>query len=232
MTMTAPQWIETARVEPAIFERWPNYRLLLIAADNVDTVALQEAAHQLISEATTFARALDPAVSSDHITRRHEAYRDFGVKPRVGRVSVDALTRRASSDTGLPRINVLVDLYNAISVLCQVPIGGEDLHHYSGAARLVIATGNEPFHTNANGAPTIEHPDPGEPIWADNDGVTCRRWNWRQTIRTAIGTHTTSVGFIIDSLDAPHHNGAKRATQQLLDLLGTNLTRTIDDTNR
>jgi DNA/RNA-binding domain of Phe-tRNA-synthetase-like protein len=65
----------------------------------------------------------------------------------------------------------------------------------------VLATGAEPFHATSHGAPVVEYPDPGEPIWVDDTGVTCRRWNWRQTTRTAIHPGTQRVGFIIDSLD-------------------------------
>jgi DNA/RNA-binding domain of Phe-tRNA-synthetase-like protein len=32
----------------------------------------------------------------------------------------------------------------------------------------------------------MEHPEPGEVIWRDDDGVTCRCWNWRQCVRTRI----------------------------------------------
>lgn len=57
------------------------------------------------------------------------------------------------------------------------------------------------------------------PVWIDDVGITCRRWNWRQTSRTAIHTDTTRVGFIIDWLDAPDHPGAELAAQQLASLL-------------
>ena len=44
---------------------------------------------------------------------------------------------------------------------------------------------DEPFDTTADGAAVIEHPDPGEVVWCDDAGVTCR-WNWRQAQRTAL----------------------------------------------
>jgi DNA/RNA-binding domain of Phe-tRNA-synthetase-like protein len=39
----------------------------------------------------------------------------------------------------------------------------------------------------------------GEVVWADEVGVTCRRWNWRQGRRTRLTESTTSAWFIIDS---------------------------------
>ena len=40
----------------------------------------------------------------------------------------------AAPRAGLPRVNRLTDLYNAVSVLHQLPLGGEDLSRYGGAA--------------------------------------------------------------------------------------------------
>ena len=128
-----------------------------------------------------------------------EAYRAFGAKPQRTRNSLEALLRRAAS--GLPRVNRLTDIYNAVSVLHQLPLGGEDLNRYSGAPRLVRATGTEPFDTVADGAVVVEHPEPGEVVWCDDAGVTCRRWNWRQARRTQLSDDTTTALFILDALD-------------------------------
>ena len=100
-----------------------------------------------------------------------------------------------------------------------MPIGGEDLARYDGPARLVLATGDEVFHTTADGLPIVEHPAAGEPVWTDDTDVTCRRWNWRQTARTAIHEHTRQAAFIIDWLDVPNDDGAHRAAEHLADLI-------------
>lgn len=52
-------------------------------------------------------------------------------------------------DSGLPRVNRLTDLYNAVSVLHQVPLGGEDMDRYASSPRLIRAVGTEPFDTAA-----------------------------------------------------------------------------------
>ena len=59
----------------------------------------------------------------------------------------------------------------------------------------------EPFDTVADGAAVIEHPEPGEVVWCDDAGVTCRRWNWRQARRTQLRDDTTTALFILDALD-------------------------------
>jgi DNA/RNA-binding domain of Phe-tRNA-synthetase-like protein len=142
-----------------------------------------------------------PVEELPHIASWRDAYRAFGAKPQRTRNSLEALSRRAASDAGLPRVNRLTDIYNAVSVLHQIPLGGEDLNQYVGAPRLVRATGEEPFDTIAAGADVVEHPEPGEVVWCDEAGVTCRRWNWRQGRRTQLRDDTTAALFILDALD-------------------------------
>jgi DNA/RNA-binding domain of Phe-tRNA-synthetase-like protein len=232
MSITAHDWIDGAVVDEAILERWPDYQVTLVAADLVETADLGPVAERLHAEAHGSARSDGSGEPDAHTVRWHAAYRDFGVKPRVARPSVDALIRRAASERGLPRIDVLVDLYNAISILHRLPIGGEDLDRYGGPPRLIVATGDEPFHTTADGEPIVDRPEPGEPVWVDDDGVTCRRWNWRQTPRTSIHAGTVRVGFIIDSLDAPDHLGARAAAERLAGFLRDPHIRTIDTGHR
>lgn len=45
------------------------------------------------------------------------------------------------------------DVCNVISVLHQIPSGGEDFHRYVGSARLMRAIGEEPFDAVANDQP-------------------------------------------------------------------------------
>ena len=98
-------------------------------------------------------------------------------------------------------MNRLTDYYNAVSVLHQIPLGGEDLTRYAGPPRLIRATGDEPFDTTANGVAVTEHPEAGEVVWCDDAGVTCRRWNWRQARRTQLREDTGTALFILDALD-------------------------------
>jgi DNA/RNA-binding domain of Phe-tRNA-synthetase-like protein len=75
----------------------------------------------------------------------------------------------------------------------------------------------------AGGAAVIEHPEPGEVVWCDDAGVTCRRWNWRQARRTQLGEDTTSALFILDALapltDEALHAAAENVAARLT-LLG------------
>ena len=200
--MALEHFLAGARVDSSVFALRPDYRALLLAVDgippaasNADSDALLEAA-----EAAAHSALRDRAVDElPHVAAWREAYRAFGAKPQRTRNSLEALLRRA--ETGLPRVNRLTDIYNAVSVLHQIPLGGEDLTRYDGPPRLIRASGDEPFDTAAGGADVVEHPEPGEVVWCDDAGVTCRRWNWRQARRTQLHDGTTSALFILDALD-------------------------------
>jgi DNA/RNA-binding domain of Phe-tRNA-synthetase-like protein len=195
------QLLSRAYVAPEVFALRPDYRALLVAVDGLVPGSPDRAGGALVEAAEASARdALRTTAVEDlpHVAAWRDAYRTFGAKPQRTRNSLESLLRRA--EAGLPRVNRLTDLYNAISVLHHVPLGGEDLDRYAGPPRLVRATGAEPFDTAADGETVIEHPEPGEVVWADDAGVTCRRWNWRQARRTALTDDTTAALFILDAL--------------------------------
>jgi DNA/RNA-binding domain of Phe-tRNA-synthetase-like protein len=131
---------------------------------------------------------------------------------------VEALLRRLDP-AGLPRIDRVTDVYNAVSIAHLLPIGGEDRAAYAGPPRLVRATGSEAFDTTAGGAPVVDHPEVGEVVWRDDAGVTCRRWNWRQGTRTRITTDTSSAVFILDALDPLPDDAVHSAADALTDAL-------------
>ena len=51
-----------------------------------------------------------------------------------------------------------------------------------------------------DGQPGSESPEAGEVVWRDDTGVTCRRWNWRQGVRTRLSMADSSMWFILESL--------------------------------
>jgi len=74
------------------------------------------------------------------INRARELYRRFGVDPIRVRPSSEALLRRLKKRDGLPRVNSLVDVANALSIQLQVPVGLYDLEKVKGG-ELVIRLG-------------------------------------------------------------------------------------------
>jgi DNA/RNA-binding domain of Phe-tRNA-synthetase-like protein len=207
-----------AWVDDAVFALRPDYRVVLLAVDGLTPGPSDPVSETLLQVAEAEARKALNVETPDQlppVAAWREAYRAFGAKPQRTRNSLEALLRRAAGD-GLPRVNRLTDLYNAISVIHQIPLGGEDLSRYAGPPRLLRATGTEPFDTVADGAEVIEHPEPGEVVWCDEVGVTCRRWNWRQGRRTQLRDDTTTALFILDGLDPVTNQALTSAADDLI----------------
>ncbi|KAL6691182.1 Phenylalanyl-tRNA synthetase [Trichoderma pleuroticola] len=155
---TMQKLLNSAHIVPEIFELRSDYRALLMVIEAIPQSPSDDASETLLCEAEN----------------SHEAYKAFGAKPQKTRNSLEALTRRAEGD--LPRVNRLTDIYNAISVKHQVPIGGEDLDKYNGS----------PFLTRASRQD--ECAVPGEPICRG-----CGLWRGGQAMEGDSSGHTTDI---------------------------------------
>lgn len=212
--------LDAASIAPEVFTLRPDYRALLLIVDGIKPEPSNDDSERMLQEAETSARnalGSKPVTELPHIAAWREAYKAFGAKPNKFRNSLEALTRRA--EKGLPRVNRLTDVYNAISVKHQMPLGGEDLAKYVGPPHLKRASGEEKFEVNADGKVVADPPDVGEVVWCDDEGVTCRRWNWRQGPRTALTGETTSALFILDVLEPMTDEMVQTAADELVEAL-------------
>ncbi|WP_031481719.1 B3/B4 domain-containing protein [Streptomyces bicolor] len=200
----------------------PGFTHVAIEAHGLVNGPSNEASSALLDDAARrLAVRLDGRAPHEdpHMAAWREIYTAFGSKPSRTRNSAEALAKRALSAAGLPRINLLVDVYNAISVARLIPVGGEDIDRIRGGMRLVRATGDEEFVTAAGGEEVVEHPDAGEVVWRDEQGVTCRRWNWRQGPRTRLTEETVSGIFLLESLAPMPVAEVEAAGAELAELL-------------
>lgn len=213
----------TLTVSPEVRTLVPGFTHLAVEAHGLVNGPSSDESSALLDDATRRLRERlgGRAPHEDpHMAAWREAYAAFGAKPARTRNSAEALARRALTEAGLPRISLLVDLYNAISVAHLIPVGGEDTDRIEGAMRLVRSTGQEAFHTVAGGEETVEHPEAGEIVWRDDEGVTCRRWNWRQGVRTRLTEESVNAVFLLESL-APMTTGELAAA-------GTELAESLE----
>ncbi|KAL6901047.1 Phenylalanyl-tRNA synthetase [Trichoderma evansii] len=220
VTSTMQKLLQASHIAPEIFELRPDYRALLMVVEGIPPGPSDDASETLLREAETSVKGFlseYTVTGIPHIAAWREAYKAFGAKPQKTRNSLEALTRRAEG--GLPRVNRLTDIYNAISVKHQVPLGGEDLDKYNGAPFLTRASGQEQFQIFSGGEAQTECAAPGEPIWCDDTGITCRRWNWRQGPRTALTDDTTRVLFILDALEPLSDHALAQAADELASAL-------------
>jgi DNA/RNA-binding domain of Phe-tRNA-synthetase-like protein len=188
-------------VDPEVAERFPSFRTLVILVRDLANGPSDDESRRLLRSAEHAARAAfrdQPASAHPHVRAWREAYGSLGSKPSRYFSSVESLLRRVLRGDELPAVNRAVDAYNAISIGHVLPIGGEDWNRVAPPLRLGVARGGEPF-SGIDGQ--SEPVDAGEAIWHDADGVTCRRWNWRQGTRTRLTETSTEACFVLERLE-------------------------------
>jgi DNA/RNA-binding domain of Phe-tRNA-synthetase-like protein len=188
-------------IDPAIWALAPGFRALSLHVQRpAGAIINASAAACALQVAVSTVQSGGPPWAEAHMQAWAEVFRRFGAKPQRTPCSAQALRERVLKTGGLSSIDPVVDHYNAISLKYAVSVGGENVSAYHGIPRLVVAEGSELFDTMKNGMPATECPEKGEVVWRDDQGVTCRRWNWRQGVRTRIDASTTDMWFVLESL--------------------------------
>jgi DNA/RNA-binding domain of Phe-tRNA-synthetase-like protein len=184
-------------VSHEVATRWPEYRAAVVIAEGVRNGPSDEASERLLAAAEQAARGLglDRAADDPRVAAWRRVFSEFGAKPSRYPSSAESLLARVLKGGELPRINALVDTYNAVSLRHVIPVGGEDLDQLLGDLRLVRT-------------------DDGEVAWRDDEGITCRRWNWRQEPRTRLTEATTNAFFVFDLI--PPQQGLEDAVEELI----------------
>jgi DNA/RNA-binding domain of Phe-tRNA-synthetase-like protein len=187
-------------VSPEVAATWPDYRAAVVIAHGVSNGPSDEASERLLAAAEQAAResGLERAADDPRIAAWRAVFSEFGSKPSKYPCSAESLLARVLKGDRLPRINALVDTYNAISLKYAIPVGGEDLDQLVSDLRLVRA-------------------EDGEVVWRDDVGVTCRRWNWRQEPRTRLTEATSNAFFVFDQI--PPQQGLDAAVAELIESL-------------
>ena len=201
-------------IDPTIASVAPGFRALSISVQASDIVNPDIAAEALGRACTSLTDG-EAAWAEAHLLAWADVFRKFGAKPQRTPCSAEALRKRVLRDGNMPSIDPVVDLYNAISIQYAVPVGGENVAAYVGAPRLVVADGTELFDTLKDGVLAHESPEAGEVVWRDDVGVTCRRWNWRQGVRTRLSSEAKQMWFILESLPAMPLEALHEAGDQL-----------------
>jgi DNA/RNA-binding domain of Phe-tRNA-synthetase-like protein len=142
-------------------------------------------------------------------------YSQMGLKPTKYRSASEALLRRFKREDDLPKLHPMVDLCNAASLAFALPVAVFDLHNVDEFIEVRPAIGTEKYLSFQE---EIEHPEPGEIIFADaSEHAHARRWTFRQSRRSVVGAGTEKVVIVSEGV----HNRAEEDVPALLaDLRG------------
>ena len=126
------------------------------------------------------------------------AFAAMGLKPTQYRCASESLLRRFRKEGRLPALHPLVDLCNAVSLAYAIPVAVLDVAKVIGPLEVRYATGDETYLTFAG---EIEHPAPGEVIFADQAGQAhARRWTNRQSGLSAVRDSTVAALIVAEAL--------------------------------
>ncbi|TSC77434.1 MAG: tRNA synthetase subunit beta [Parcubacteria group bacterium Gr01-1014_29] len=208
-------------IQKEIFEKFDAPIIGVITAEGVDNHGTKEGIDMLLRKVEERTREdflkFESVSQHPNIATWRRAYKKFGSDPHQYRSSVESLVRRVRKGDSIPHINTLVDIYNYISLTYVIPVGGEDIDTIRGNLQLAFAEGTEPF-MRLNGTEN-EPPSAGEVVYKDDEGVICRRWNWREADRTKLTEGTKNAIIILDALAPVTHVIVEQATNELAELI-------------
>ncbi|MFH0769958.1 MAG: phenylalanine--tRNA ligase beta subunit-related protein [Candidatus Peregrinibacteria bacterium] len=202
-----------------VSEKFPALAIgIIIATEIENTVPSPDIAALLRSEEHNVRERLHPDTFKDHphIKTMQEIHRSFGSNPNKFPPSVQALVKRVLKGNDLPSINPLVDLYNVLSLRYVTCIGAEDTDTCRGDILLTAADGGEPF--TSLGETENDPPLQGELVYRDDEGIICRRLNWREGDRTKITETTKSAVIVIEALPPFTADQLRSCAQELAEL--------------
>ena len=186
-------------VEKEIFEKLPNACFGVVMARGIDnSKAYPEIDRLLDASITAAAQRFEGKKVKEEpdILPYREAFRALDINPNKYLCSIEALFTRIAKGKGMPHINPVVDLGNAVSLKYTLPMGAHDLGGSSEDICIRLAQPGDTFLPF--GGEAEETPDSGEVIYAVGHQVRTRRWTWRQSEHGKITPESTGIFFPID----------------------------------
>ncbi|HEX6990181.1 MAG TPA: phenylalanine--tRNA ligase beta subunit-related protein [Bacillota bacterium] len=192
-------------VEPAVFERFPGIRVVMVIATGIDARRPRQELSARLAAAWSSAgqAALDAGSPQAHPRIRpwRKALSAQGFPGDKFPCSVEAMMRRARRGGPPPFINPLVDFYNAVSLERLIPGGGWDLKALEGDLALRLTRPGETFL-----ALDAQEPVPvsaGETSYADARDLLTRHLAWRQSRKALLQADTRHAVLVAEFLPNP-----------------------------
>lgn len=186
-------------VTEKVFEKMPDVVFGLVSVKGVDNSRDYDFIHVMLDESIA---SCENHFEGKVVKQEKElqpyrmAFQALGINPNKFMSSIEALLTRITKKKGMPHINPVVDLGNAISLKYYLPVGAHDLNTMDGEFCVRTATAQDTFLPF--GAEEREQVDIDEVVYATGTKVRTRRWIWRQSEEGKIGGDTSQLLFILD----------------------------------
>jgi len=211
-------------VENQFWDLFPKAKIGIVVFTEIDNTIKDYNRYQEMirrSEKQALSYLTNEEFSSNNVVKVwRDAFKKFKSK-KGARSSIEALLKRTYKGDKINTINPLVDIYNSISLKYALPCGGEDIDKFAGDVKLTKANGSESFITL--GTEEIDPPYVGEIVYKDEEGVICRCWNWRESVRTMLTEATKNAFLCIELVDDERTNELVNALNELSEIVSDEL---------
>lgn len=124
----------------------------------------------------------------------------MGLSPRKFQSSVESLLRRNYRGVKPPKINPLVDFYNAVSLRHLVPAGAFDVSDIRSDIELRLTRKGDLFTPLDGDRPVEVHA--GEVAYATGSAILTRHFVWKQARQALVTPETTSLVLVAEILQS------------------------------
>lgn len=207
-------------VEKAVFEKLPTACFGVVVAKGMNNAKSYPQIDSFLNESinTAFAKYEGKHVKEEEaILPYRAAFQALGINPNKYMCSIEALFTRIAKGKGMPHINPIVDLGNAVSLKYTLPMGAHDI---GGATEDMTVRFAKPEDTFIPfGAEQAETLDADELIYAVGSQVRTRRWTWRQSEHGKIADTSSDIFFPIDGFTDINKETVLLAREELVSLI-------------
>jgi DNA/RNA-binding domain of Phe-tRNA-synthetase-like protein len=116
----------------------------------------------------------------------------------------------------IPRVNLLVDIYNLVSIRSRLALGAHDIARIAGNVHLRMTTGSESFVPL--GAPEAKPIAAGEYAYIDDGNEVLCRLEVRQVEKTKVTLETTECFYVVQGNSATSEAVLMTAVGELITL--------------
>lgn len=207
-------------VEKEIFEKMPTVCFGVVVAKGIDNVKIYPEINNMLEENIEKVEEYfsgKKVKEDEHIVPYREAFRSIGINPNKFMCSIEALFTRIAKGKGMPKINSIVDIGNAVSLKYMLPMGAHDLDIDASDINVRMSVEGDEFIPFGETEP--ETLDVGEVVYATGNKVRTRRWTWRQSEYGKIKESSSYIFFPIDGFTDVNKDKVIEAREELSNLL-------------
>jgi len=203
-------------VSGEVFERIPSVCFGVVVARGIDNSKERPEIAELLDMEieNSFKRYNGKNIKEEpEILPYRHAFEAVGINPNRFQSSIEALFTRIAKGKGMPHINPVVDLGNAVSLKHVLPIGAHDITELSDDITVRFSDENDTFIPF--GSADYDNPTDRELIYTTGHVIRTRRWIWRQSEIGKITSASSGIFFPIDGFTDINKSAVLAARDEL-----------------